>query len=355
MSFTNILSILKKSNTLDHLKKGSQNKEDIEDFQQVLYFLGFEKELNWATYGADGDYGNSTSKAVKSFAEKNRFQSDGTAISPALADIFIKRIDLLDEIQEIGQDLKDGSIEKLYKKRSKAKTEVAALQTLLNELGYGAELNWDKYQNDGDFGSSTSNALSAYLKSNGINENSDVLSSSTAQKIVDHFSKYYGEAWLKNPKTSDSSAFQTFNGSEFIGKKVYADVEFLPSLERINVHAKNNGVKVHVTSSLRKNANVAGAIVTPAKKSNHMAGHAIDMNLKFPGGWANSGYLKKSNSSNWHVSIAGFINAIREDNGLRWGGDFNKEDTVHIDDHLNKNLDNWEQRFKAVQEAWLNS
>jgi uncharacterized protein YcbK (DUF882 family) len=43
---------------------------------------------------------------------------------------------------------------------------------------------------------------------------------------------------------------------------------------------------------------VAGAIVNPATKSNHTAGHAIDMNIAFVGGWANSEYLKKRNEVN---------------------------------------------------------
>ncbi len=83
-----------------------------------------------------------------------------------------------------------------------------------------------------------------------------------------------------------------------------------------------------------------------------MAGHAIDMNLVYPGGWANSSYLRKSNEANWHPAVKGFIDAVREDAVLRWGGDFRAEDPVHIDDGLNiSNPTEWEARYKATQAA----
>lgn len=50
---------------------------------------------------------------------------------------------------------------------------------------------------------------------------------------------------------------------------------------KIADYANNCKVKVLVTSSFRYNSDVKDPIVTPAKKSNHMAGHSIDMNLLY--------------------------------------------------------------------------
>jgi hypothetical protein len=37
---------------------------------------------------------------------------------------------------------------------SHAKKEIMALQTILHELGFGSELNWEKYGADGSYGKS---------------------------------------------------------------------------------------------------------------------------------------------------------------------------------------------------------
>ncbi|MBK8501051.1 MAG: M15 family metallopeptidase [Saprospiraceae bacterium] len=106
-----------------------------------------------------------------------------------------------------------------------------------------------------------------------------------------------------------------------------------------------------VTSSFRTTTNVAGAIVTPAIRSNHLAGHAIDMNVVYDNGTksANSKVLAKYPSV--PEPVRRFINSIILDPGLRWGGQFNTPDVVHIDDGLNQNDANWRKRYKAMQEA----
>ena len=55
-----------------------------------------------------------------------------------------------------------------FYKNSPEKEAIQALQILLNELGFGVELKWDKYKNDGDYGNCTANAISAFAKSEEI-------------------------------------------------------------------------------------------------------------------------------------------------------------------------------------------
>ncbi|SMO76619.1 D-alanyl-D-alanine carboxypeptidase [Geodermatophilus aquaeductus] len=138
-----------------------------------------------------------------------------------------------------------------------------------------------------------------------------------------------------------------------MGDAVTADVEFADSLAAINTHAAANDVDVYVyvTSSFRTSTVVPGAVVTPATMSNHLAGHAIDMNVKYGAGktsWCNSTCLGGSPPA----GVKEFIAAVRGDAGLRWGGDFTIKDPVHVDDGLNVNdAAAYTARHQATQQA----
>lgn len=120
------------------------------------------------------------------------------------------------------------------------------------------------------------------------------------------------------------------------GKEVVADRDFFPHLDRVNQFAEQAGVWIHVTSSTREpNRSVTGAIVPPARRSNHMVGHAIDMNLRTADAFFNSKALRKSNFANLPPNVRTFLQSLRDDPVLVWGGDFSTEDPVHIDDRLN--------------------
>ncbi|MFT7223147.1 MAG: hypothetical protein ACI82Z_000680 [Cellvibrionaceae bacterium] len=134
---------------------------------------------------------------------------------------------------------------------------------------------------------------------------------------------------------SPSFELVKYRGENFIGRDAMVDSDFVNSLNRINKYAGEYNVKVWVTSSSRNiNQQVKGAIVPPASRSCHHVGHAIDMNVQFAGTLYNSKKLRKSNFKNLPESISGFIQSMRKDIELRWGGDFNTEDPVHIDDDL---------------------
>ena len=105
-----------------------------------------------------------------------------------------------------------------------------------------------------------------------------------------------------------------------------------------------------MTSSFRKSGQVIeGAIVKPAKRSNHYVGHAIDMNVvESSGFWCNSKCLQ--NSLDHHPDVECFVTKIRNDPDLRWGGDFTPRDVVHIDDGLNlRNPNDYDQLYNNLQ------
>ena len=84
------------------------------------------------------------------------------------------------------------------------------------------------------------------------------------------------------------------------------------------------GVGVFVTQFLAPKRPLTNrSHCAPSQRSNHLVGHAIDMNI-FMGNrnpWFNSKKLKRSNLRNLPLEVRTFIDMIRDDDVLRWGGD----------------------------------
>ncbi len=66
-----------------YFKSGA--KVAITVLQNVLHELGYDDEMNWAKFGADGEYGKGTTKAVKAFAVSRGIESDGTGVTQEMA------------------------------------------------------------------------------------------------------------------------------------------------------------------------------------------------------------------------------------------------------------------------------
>lgn len=154
-------------------------------------------------------------------------------------------------------------------------------------------------------------------------------------------------AWPDEPQC----VLVEYAGRNFTGRAVVAHRAFLPALERIDRHAQAHDVLVNVTHSFRAvDADVTGAIVTPARRSNHLAGHGIDMNVMHGSPRQNCNSTCMADHPNVPEPVRGFLEAVRDDALLRWGGDFTPIDTVHIDDGLNtRDPARWEQHFEAAQ------
>lgn len=146
---------------------------------------------------------------------------------------------------------------------------------------------------------------------------------------------------------------QVYSGSSIKSEKpIECDLDFHQALSRIDDYAADAGVFVYVTQSLRhKDRQPVGTVVPPAKRSNHLVGHAIDMNLYVGNrsNWFNSRKLKRRNLPSLPSAVRNFIEMIRGDDILRWGGDFIREDPVHIDDNLyGRAPDIWMKKFEAT-------
>jgi len=114
------------------------------------------------------------------------------------------------------------------------------------------------------------------------------------------------------------------------GKDCFVHDGFIPAMNQFVGALALFGCSALIVSSFRTTTVVPGAIVTPASHSNHLIGHAIDVNLYDKDGdlWT-SKYLIEPKDE-----ILDFINEVSK-YGIRWGGKFSTPDPVHFDDGLN--------------------
>jgi peptidoglycan hydrolase-like protein with peptidoglycan-binding domain len=289
---------------------------------------------------------------VAAFAQRNNVDSDGKKVTNALAELILQRHDFLPEMYLLWQIQQSDLRTKKYISKG-TKMSITAVQVMLNTLGYGNQLNFAAYGADGLYGSSTKKAVIAYAADNGIESDGDLLTRPLINLMLNDINRFYGSNWsdlAENNLPGGGSPLVLFEASRFQGKPCRADIQFVPGLKTINKHAEAANVFIHVTSSFRTTTNVAGAIVPPATFSNHLSGHAIDMNLIYDNGkWANSSVMAKY--PNAPEPVRKFLKAIIDDPALRWGGLFNRKDPVHIDDHLNKDMTKWRARYEAMQTA----
>jgi peptidoglycan hydrolase-like protein with peptidoglycan-binding domain len=205
-SLETIKELVRDQKVASVLRRGSDHREEVRALQTVLYELGFADELNWQKYGADGDYGGGTTRAVEAFARRNGLSGDGRTITPAIAAKLIDRYDILDDLRHIYNAVVQDKVEQLYFRRSPHSTAVAALQTLLNELGFGAELNWERYGADGNYGAGTANALKAFARREDIRSDGRELTTELARRIIDRLENFYGPKWAEDTAPVEKAA-----------------------------------------------------------------------------------------------------------------------------------------------------
>jgi len=177
------------------LRKGSSARHAITAFQTILHWLGFDRQLKWETFGADGDYGKATTAAVAAFARRNGSTANGERVSSALAEKILSRYDSLEELKQLAEDVEKNRIERHYRNGGTDRVRIATLQTLLNELGFGKELKWKKFGADGDYGRSTTAAVAAFGKREGGDGDGRELPLPLAERIVAQLSPFYGDSW----------------------------------------------------------------------------------------------------------------------------------------------------------------
>lgn len=178
------------------LRQGSSARHAITALQTLLHWLGFDRELRWKKFGADGDYGKATTAAMAAFARRNGSTANGRQVSRTLAEKILARYDLLEPLKLLAEDIQKNRVEKQYRKGGADRIRIATLQTLLHELGYGAELKWDRFGADGDYGQSTTTAVAAFAMREGLAGDGTTLTLPQARRIVTQLRQFYGGNWL---------------------------------------------------------------------------------------------------------------------------------------------------------------
>lgn len=130
--------------------------------------------------------------------------------------------------------------------------------------------------------------------------------------------------------------FKSDNIYGLYGKQVFIHKAFNSYLNEVDDLAKKYGIVLIVNHSYRTpNQTLVSTVVPPAKFSNHCAGLAIDFNIISEGKKYHSYDLKKNKRDKLPQNIQNFLRKIQLHKNLRWGGDFLKEDPVHIDFPIN--------------------
>ena len=117
----------------------------------------------------------------------------------------------------------------------------------------------------------------------------------------------------------------------------------------MNQEANKVGVVLHLNQTFRREGvPPAGAVVAPATRSQHLIGHAVDLNI-VDGSTVNTNAMFRSGDQTKKANE--FIGAIRA-RDLRWGGDFATKDFVHFDDFLNPNGADYDNNFFFAQKCF---
>ena len=141
------------------------------------------------------------------------------------------------------------------------------------------------------------------------------------------------------------------------GRQILVHKQFENSILKIENFAKKYNLKIIVNSSYRyPGQQISSVVAKSVSRSNHKIGFAIDFNIVYKNKKYISSDLSRDNFNNLPKNIIKFINEIRSDKIMRWGGDFNPEDTVHIDVPLNiNNKTLWNTHYNNCSSEYLKS
>jgi len=197
--FPQLEQLVQQNKTEQDLKRGSSNKPAVTELQTALYQSGFGAELKWAQFGADGSYGNGTSSAVKAFSTKVNLSSTGESVSQDVCTQLLTRSAEARDLRQVKRSLTQ------LKRGSGDKAGVKALQRLLNQLGYGEQLNWAKFKDDGAYGGGTTAAVKAFGQKEGIATDGEQLNETLGQKLVEKISAFFGAGWAEVQDATNGS------------------------------------------------------------------------------------------------------------------------------------------------------
>lgn len=125
--------------------------------------------------------------------------------------------------------------------------------------------------------------------------------------------------------------------------------DFVSWLVSMNDKAKANAVSLRVNQAFRvQGLPVSGAVVPPASKSQHLIGHALDVNI-VDGTTVNTSAMFIAGTA---TQAAKDFTKAAKGLGLRWGGDFSPKDPPHFDKQVLHTSDNYLNSFYFAQRSF---
>lgn len=146
-------------------------------------------------------------------------------------------------------------------------------------------------------------------------------------------------------------ALAHFTHPSLIGEPCMIHRDYAPTMIQLCTHAHDCDVKLWVTHSMRRlDQDMLDLAVKKAKRSNHLAGSAVDLNPVYQDVWYTSEMME--DLADLPEPVCQFLNDACMDPVLRWGGAFNvNKDRVHFDDNLVlRDPDEWARRVRQLQE-----
>jgi peptidoglycan hydrolase-like protein with peptidoglycan-binding domain len=205
-----------------YLKKKSSARYSVRSLQVLLYKLGFGAELNWEKFRADGDYGGGTTRAVNAFLQKNNLRGNGEMVDTATAELMLDRYQLLPYIAQLQEATQRNQLAP-YSHGTAEESALKGLQSILNALGYGQELQFQQYGAHGTFDAGTASAIQAFASGYRIISDGRKLTSDLARRMLEAILDLYGPGWQEaqqdhatSRRQSDLTITQGTNNNLFV-------------------------------------------------------------------------------------------------------------------------------------------
>ena len=149
--------------------------------------------------------------------------------------------------------------------------------------------------------------------------------------------------------TDVSAEFTTLSYPSARQSEVLVHEDFVDTMTLLDAEAKAANVKLRINQTFRvQNIPVKGAVVPPASKSQHLIGHAVDLNI-VDGATVNLSSMFKTGKETAAAKV--FVKAVKK-KGVRWGGDFSPKDPPHFDDSVPPGSDAYNMAFYFAQNVY---
>jgi hypothetical protein len=151
------------------------------------------------------------------------------------------------------------------------------------------------------------------------------------------------------PKTELSSSFTVLAHPSAGVDEVLVNQDFIQGMNMLDNAAILHGVTLRLNQTFRvQDQPVSGAVVTPATRSQHLIGHAVDLNI-VDGETVNTSNLFWAGNAT--ANAKALIQTVKQA-GLRWGGDFGTSDPPHFDLEVPASSEDYDFNFHFAQRSF---